>query len=134
MGQGGENKKIIIYPEISYEIMSIIFEAHNKVGNKWREIDFCNAIETLLIKRKINHEREKIVKLEFEGRKFADCRLDFIIENKIVLEVKKVWKITEGEIKQALRYLDATNFKLAIIVNFKHKRIEYRRVINPNFH
>lgn len=132
MKQGGAKISGLIYPELSYKIMSVIFEVHNKVGNKWREIDFCNAIEIVLKRDKINYEREKKVAMEFEGSKFAECRLDFIIEKKIVVEVKKIWKIGEGEIKQTLRYLDATNLKLAIITNIKHNKIEYRRIINPN--
>lgn len=132
MTQGGKNTDDLIYPKLSYKVMSIIFEVHNKVGNKWREVEFCNAIETILKREGISYKREKKISLEFEGNKFAECRLDFIIEDKIIIEVKKVWRITDGEIKQALRYLDATGLKLAIIVNFKHKRIEYKRVVNPN--
>ena len=127
--QGGKDNNLI-YPELSYEIMSIIFDVHNRVGNKWREIDFCNAIEAILKIKGINYEREKKVSLDFEGQKFAECRLDFVIDNKIIIEVKKVWKIDDGEIKQALRYLEATGLKLAIIVNYKHKKIQYRRVVN----
>jgi len=132
MNQGG--KKIIrelIYPELSYKVMSVIFEVHNKVGNKWREIDFCNAIEIVLKREKMNYEREKKVSIEFEGSKFAECRLDFIIENKMILEVKKVWRLGDSEIKQALRYLDAAGLKLAIIVNIKHRRVQSTRVVNP---
>ncbi len=129
MQQGG-GKTDLIYPDLSYKVMSVIFEVHNKVGNKWREIDFCNVIGAVLKREKINYEREKKVSLKFEGSKFAECRLDFIIEGKIILEIKKVWKITEGEIKQVLRYLETTGLRLAIVVNFKHKRIEYRRVVN----
>lgn len=127
--QGGKSN--LIYPELSYEIMSVVFEVHNKVGNKWREIDFCNAVEAILKIKGINYEREKKVSLDFEGHKFAECRLDFIIDNKIIIEVKKVWKIDDGEIKQALRYLEASCLKLAIVVNYKHKKIQYCRVVNP---
>lgn len=127
--EGGKNNNLI-YPDLSYEIMSVIFEVHNKVGNKWREIDFCNAIETVFKIKGMNYEREKKVSLDFEGHKFAECRLDFIVDNKIIIEVKKVWKIDDGEIKQALRYLEAAGLKLAIIVNYKHKKIQYLRVVN----
>ncbi len=81
MNKGGKiNKTELVYPELSYKIMSIIFEVHNKLGNKWREIDFCNAVEIALKRDKINYEREKVVSLEFEGSKFAECKLDFVIE------------------------------------------------------
>jgi len=60
----------------------------------------------------------------------GDFFVDFIIDNKIVLELKKVWKITQDDIKQVLRYLKATGLKLGIIANFKYQRLEFRRVLN----
>ena len=130
--KGGVKNNSIVFPELSYKIMSVIFEVHNKIGNKWREIDFCNAIETVFKKNGISYKREETIDLKFEGSKFAKCRLDFIIADKIILEVKKIWRLGDSEVKQALRYLETTNLKLAIIINFKHKRIDYIRVINSN--
>lgn len=121
----------IVYSELSWRLMSAIFEVHNKIGNKWREQDFKNALEIIFKKNNISYEREKLFSLNFEGEKFADCKVDFLIEGKIILEIKKIWKITEQEIKQVLRYLDATNLKLAIIANFKYSKIQYKRVVNP---
>ena len=128
MNQGGNN---LVFPKTSYKLMSLVFEVHNKIGNKWREKDFCNAFETLLIREKISYKREKTVKIEFEGKPFATCRLDFIIDNRIILEFKKVWQLGNNEIKQALRYLDAANLKLAILINIRHTRVQYIRVVNP---
>ncbi len=68
--------------------------------------------------------------MEFENEKLGEFYLDFIIDGKIVLETKKVWQITADDIKQLLRYLKATKLKLGIIANFKHKTLEYRRVLS----
>ena len=63
-------------------------------------------------------------------KKLGEFYVDFIIDDKIILEVKKVWKISEDDMKQVLRYLKATGLKLAIIANFRHKKLEYKRVLN----
>jgi len=123
------NMDKVVYPELSYIIMGILFEVHNKLGTKYQEKHYQRAIETKLKQSKISYKREMEVGIDFENEKLGDFYLDFIVDNKIILETKKVWQITQDDIKQVLRYLDATNLKLAIIANFKHKRLEYRRVL-----
>lgn len=124
----------LVYPELSYIIMGILFEVHNKLGTKYQEKHYQQAIETKLKQAKILYQREVKIKVdfEFEDEKLGDFYLDFIfiIDSKIILETKKVWQITQDDIKPVLRYLDATNLKLEIIANFEHKRLQYRHVLN----
>lgn len=119
----------VLYPELSYRIMGILFEIHNKLGTKYKEVHYGNVFEIKLKHLGISYEREKPVKTMFENEKFGDFYLDFVINNQIIIEFKKVWSISFDDIKQVLRYLEATNLKLAIIANFKHKRLQYRRVL-----
>jgi len=123
-------KEKLIYPELSYMLMGILFEVHNKLGTKYQEKHYQKAVETKLKELNIPYAREKQVKVEFNGENIGDFFVDFVIDKKIILELKKIWKITQDDIKQVLRYLDALNLKLAIIANFKHKRLEYRRILN----
>lgn len=119
----------LVYPELSYVIVGILFEVHNKLGNKFQEKHYQRAIETKLLAKKIKFKREALVKLNFAGRKLGDFKADFIIDDKIILETKYIWRITQNDIKQVLRYLEATGLKLAIIANFKHRLLEYKRVV-----
>ena len=124
------NKEKVIYPELSYTLMGILFEVHNKLGTKYQEKHYQKAIEIKLKELNIPYKREEKVTIEFGKEKLGEFYIDFIINDKIILEIKKVWKITQDDIKQVLRYLKATNLKLAIIANFRHKKLEYRRVLN----
>lgn len=110
--------------------MGILFEVHNKLGTKYQEKHYQRAIEIKLKELKIPHERERRVSVKFGKENLGEFLIDFVIDNKIILEVKKVWRISQDDIKQVLRYLKATNLKLGIIANFRHKRLEFRRVIN----
>lgn len=110
--------------------MGILFEVHNKLGTKYQEKHYQRAIETKLKQLGIPYQREAKIEVIFENEKLGDFYVDFIIDKKIILETKKVWKITQDDIKQVLRYLDATKLKLAIIANFKHPRLQYYRVLN----
>jgi len=124
------NKEKLIYPELSYILMGILFEVHNKLGTKYQEKHYQRAIEIKLKELNIPYKREAKVNIEFGKEKLGEFFIDFVIDNKIILEIKKIWKITQDDIKQVLRYLKAAGLKLAIIANFKHKRLEYRRVLN----
>ena len=125
------NKKAadLIYPEFSYKIMGILFDVHNKLGTKYQEKHYQRAIETKLKTLGLTYRREAEVTVKFEGENLGKFYMDFIIENKIILEVKTVSKITNEIVRQVLRYLEGTEIKLAIIANFRHMPLEYRRVI-----
>ena len=120
----------IIYPELSYILMGVLFEVYNKLGTKYQEKHYQKAVEIKLKELKIPYQREARLVIKFGEEDLGEFFVDFIIDGKILLELKKVWKITADDIKQALRYLKAAELKLGIIVNFRHKRLEYRRVLN----
>ncbi len=124
------NTNKLIHPELSYVLMGILFEIHNKLGTKYQEKHYQKAVEIKLKELKIPYQREAKVNIEFNGEELGEFFIDFIIDDKIILELKRIWKITADDIKQALRYLKATNLKLGIIVNFRHQRLESRRVLN----
>jgi len=123
----------LIYPELSYILMGVLFEVHNKLGTKYQEKHYQRAIEIKLKELKIPYQKELSIDIDFENEKIGKLFIDFLIENKIVLEIKKTLVITKDHIKQVLRYLNALNLKLGIIANFQHKKLEYVRVLNSHF-
>lgn len=125
----------LIYPKESYEIIGIAMETHRNLGNIYQEKHYQKVFEEKLKKRGIPYKKEKqvIIKTK-DGCEIGEFFVDFIINNKILLEFKRVNFIHYNDIKQVLRYLDATNLKLGIIINFKLKRLQYRRVVNPRIH
>jgi len=123
-------KKELIYPELSYILMGILFEVHNKLGTKYQEKHYQRAIEIKLKELKISYQKEAKVDINFGKEKIGKLFVDFVVDNKIVLEIKKIPKITEDHIKQVLRYLNTLNLKLGIIANFQHQKLEYIRVLN----
>lgn len=128
------NKQInseIIYPELSYKLMGILFKVHNKLGSNYQEKHYQRAIETELKKQKINYEREKMVKVRYESEEIGKYFIDFIVDNKISLEIKTDEFFRRKHLQQVLDYLSATNLKLAIIVNFRKGKLFYKRIVNP---
>ncbi|MEK9186485.1 MAG: GxxExxY protein [Patescibacteria group bacterium] len=123
------NNKKIIHPELSYTLMGILFDVQTQLGSKYLEKHYQRAVETKLKEVGIPYKREASVDLKFGNEFLGKFILDFIIDNKIVLELKKTPKLDNDDIKQALRYLEATDLDLAIVANFNGRRLSYKRVI-----
>ncbi len=119
----------LIYPDLSYKINGVLFAAHNELGRFCNEKQYSDAVERYLKKLKVKYEREKVLPPSFEGEQKRN-KIDFLIENKIILEIKAKNLLTREDYYQVKRYLLALNKKLGILANFRKKYIEPRRILN----
>ena len=120
----------IVYAEESYQLIGVLFEVHNNLGKGFLEIVYKDAIEYELEKLKIIFDREKEYSVNYKEitlkHKFY---ADFVVFDKIVLEVKSCSRISDSHLAQAINYLKVSKNKLAIIVNFNSDSLEYRRIV-----
>lgn len=126
-------KQELIYKDLSYETTGILFEVHNELGRFCNEKQCGDLLEKKLIENKIKYEREKILPTSFDGEKNNRNRVDFIVENKIILELKCKRCVEKNDFYQVKRYLIAMNIKLGLIVNFRDKYLTPKRVLNSQF-
>lgn len=124
------NKEKVIYPELSYKINGILFAVHNGLGRFYNEKQYCDAIEEWLKKIDIEYQREVVLPPSFEGERPGRNRVDFIIDNKIILEVKAKPFVGREEYYQVRRYQTSLKNKLAILVNFRQRYIYPKRILN----
>lgn len=125
------NEKII-YQELSYEIVGILFKVQNDLGRFCNEKQYCDAIEDYLKKNKIAYKREFILPVSFEGEANGRNKIDFLIEDKIILECKAKRIVLKDDYYQTMRYLKSLNKKLGMIANFRDKFIKPKRIINSS--
>lgn len=123
-------KNNIVYPELSYKICGLCFYIHNKLGRYRNEKQYTDALEQLLKENKIKYIREKASPSSFKGEKERRNISDFIIDDKIVLDVKAKPFITKEDYFQLRRYLVSCNKKLGLIVNFRQKYLYPKRILN----
>lgn len=126
-------KQELIYAELSYEISGLLFNAHNELGRYCNEKQYGDSLENKFKENKINYEREKFLPPSFEGEAANRNKVDFLIENKIILELKSKRFIEKNDFYQVKRYLIAFNKKLGLLVNFRDKYLKPKRVINSQF-
>ena len=119
-----------IYKELSYKIMEAVFEVHNIIGPGYPEDKYEKALCKEFRDRGIGYEKQKIAKVIYKDEDLGDFRLDLVVEDKIILELKAVSELNEVFEAQVYSYLKATGLKLGILINFGKKLVEYKRIVN----
>lgn len=126
------NEDKIIYPELSYKIVGMLFEVHTKLGNRYQEKYYQRAIESEFKNNKIIYSKELAVDLMYGKERIGKYFLDFLVEDKIILEIKAVPHFKISDYKQVSAYLKSKNIKLGILANFRTEKLTYKRIINPS--
>ena len=120
----------IIHKEESYQIIGICMEVHNNLGVGFSEIVYKDALELEFKNAKIENSREKEYTVNYKGiilsHKFY---ADFVIFDKIILEVKGKNKIADEDIAQCINYLKVSGNNLALLVNFGEPKLNYKRIV-----
>lgn len=120
----------LIYPDESYKIVGICMEVHNNLGPGFSEIVYKDALELEFSKAGINYQREKEYEVLYKGivlpHKFY---ADFVVYDKIVLEVKGKKELCDEDIAQCINYLKVSENSLALLVNFGEPKLNSRRIV-----
>jgi len=130
--KSGLKRQDLIYPELSYEIIGSLFEVYNQLGSGHYEDYYQKALAVEFKKRSILFKEEVYVPLIFKEEKIGKRYLDFLIENKVILEIKKGDRFSRRHIEQIKNYLKIKRLKLGIIANFGSKELKFKRIINFN--
>lgn len=123
-------KNKIICSELSYKINGILFKVRKELGIFRNEKQYCDAIENVLKEEGIKYEREKILPASFEGESVKRNKIDFLIDDEIILEIKTKPFITKEDYYQIKRYLVSLNKKLGILVNMRRYYVNPKRILN----
>ena len=122
-----DKKTKLIYPKLSYEITGVLFKVHNQLGRFCKEKQYQDALMEAFEQRNFQFEREQ--ELRFSA-KVGGNQVDFVIENKIVLECKAKPFLTKNDYYQVLRYLKASGKRLGLLVNFRNRYLRPKRIVN----
>jgi len=120
----------LIFKDESFLIIGKCMEVHNNLGAGFLEIVYKDALEYEFRKAGIPYEREKQYTVRYKEVILPHLfYADFVIYDKIILEVKGVSGIADEFIAQALNYLKVSGNKLALIVNFGEMKLNYKRIV-----
>lgn len=123
-------KQELIYPELSYTIVGILFSVHNELGRYKSEKQYDDAVEERLRELNIPHEREKMLLPNFSGEHGGRSKADFIVDNKIILEIKAKRLVSRDDYFQVKRYRESEKRRLGILVNFRQRYLSPKRILS----
>jgi GxxExxY protein len=119
-----------LYEDDTYKIIGALIEVHKNLGKGFSEIVYKDAFEYELKKINFYFEREKEYLVHYKdiilNHKFY---ADFVVLDKIIIEIKSTESIHEKHISQCLNYLHVSGHRLAVLVNFNKTSLEYKRII-----
>ncbi|EKD56223.1 MAG: hypothetical protein ACD_58C00265G0006 [uncultured bacterium] len=122
----------LIYPDESYKIVGILYDVFNNLGSGHKECFYQKAIAIALTNEKIKFKEQAYTPVTYKNVKIGKYFLDFLIDDKIVLEIKKDSIFRKQNIEQVYSYLKANNLKLGILANFTRTKVDYKRILNIN--
>jgi GxxExxY protein len=119
----------ILYKELSFKIVGAAIEAHSILGPGFLESVYGAALENELALRGIAFQHQVELPVKYKGDVIGIYKANLVVENKIIVEIKGISRLNSSHDAQALHYVAATEFPLAILINFGASSLEHRRVV-----
>ncbi|MBU1146189.1 GxxExxY protein [Patescibacteria group bacterium] len=130
MGGSVIKRNDLIYPDLCYKIIGVLYTAYNELGPGYQEKYYQKAVAEFLKVNSLFFEEQVNTPLIVNGNKIGSYYLDFLIDRKIILELKRGEVFRKSNIEQVFAYLKATNLKLGIIANFTKNGLKFKRIVN----
>ena len=120
----------LLYPKLSYQIVGVLFDVYNQLKFGHQEKIYQKAVELELKKKKISFKPQIYFPIEFNNQIISKYYFDFLIENKVILELKVAKDFFQRDINQILSYLKSKGFRLGILALFTKEGIKFKRILN----
>jgi GxxExxY protein len=117
------------YSDITEKIIGCAMKVHNTLGNGFQEVIYQRALAIELEMARLVYVRELEMPIYYEGAEIGTRRVDFLIEEKIMVELKAVTLLEKVHLAQALNYLEAYKLEIGLLINFGNTRLEFKRLI-----
>jgi GxxExxY protein len=127
----------LLYPDLSYKIIGCAFDVFNEIGPGHLEKVYQRAMAIALKNKNLNYREQAPHSVSFSGERIGRGYFDFLVEEKIVVEIKRGKFYLADELDQVTEYLKMSHQKLAIIIRFTPNGVRSKRVVNitpPNPH
>ncbi len=119
----------MLYEELSGRIIGAAMEVHNLLGSGFLESVYEHALALELTERQILFERQVPITIMYRQAQVGEYRADFLVDGKIILGIKATAALMAEHSAQALHYLTATGLRLALLLNFGAKSLQFKRII-----
>jgi len=120
------------HEDITHKIIGCAMKVHSTLGNGFQEVIYQRALAIEFFKKDLRYKREMEMQIFYDGRILGTRRVDFFVEDDIMVEIKAVIKLEDVHLAQAMNYCQAYNLPIGLLINFGAKSLEFKRVYNVN--
>lgn len=121
------------YSELTSKIIGCAMEVHNHLGNGFQEVIYQRALDIEFIIQGINAQREYVMPLFYKKQDIGSRRVDFFVEEKVMVEIKAIKELEDVHLAQAINYLEAYNLEVGLLINFGQTSLQFKRVMNKKY-
>lgn len=122
----------MLYEELTHRIIGCAMKVHSVLGNGFQEVIYQRALAIEMAKLELKFVREMEMPIFYDDIHIGTRRVDFFVEDCIMLELKALINLEEVHLAQAMNYCQAYNLPLGLLINFGSKSLQYKRVYNIN--
>jgi GxxExxY protein len=119
--------------DLSHRIIGVAIDVHKKLGPGFQEKIYEEALLKEFQKSGIGYEKQKVVRVGYNGVNLGNQRIDLLVDGEVILEIKACTKIIPIYRDQLISYLKTTDKRLGLILNFGRSKLEIKRVVNKFF-
>ena len=119
--------------QITGEVIGACMRVHSELGNGFQEKIYQKCVEIEFQNLAMPFERELVMPLYYKKQKVGSRRVDFLVADKVLLELKAVTEITTTHHSQILNYLQAYQLQIGLLINFGEESLKFKRFINSKF-
>src|ERR1700761_6549166 len=119
--------------ELTYKVIGCAMKVHNTLGNGFQEVIYQRCLAIEFAKVNVNFVREQEHNIFYDGVQVGTRRADFIVEGKLMVELKAIINLEDVHLAQAKNYVIAYDFPLGLLINFGSNSLQHKLIFNPRY-
>ncbi len=116
--------------KLAYDVAGCAMRVHGELGNGFQEVIYQRALEIEMVEKRINFGREVDMPIYYKQRHIGNRRVDFLVEKKLLVELKAIISLEDVHLAQAKNYLEAFKINNGLLINFGSKSLTFKRLFN----
>ena len=120
------------HEDLTHKIIGCAMKVHSTLGNGFQEVIYQRALAIEMKKQGLRFKREMEMSIYYNGINIGTRRVDFFVEDFVMVELKAIIKLEDVHLAQAMNYCQAYNLPLGLLINFGSKSLAFKRVYNVN--
>ncbi len=121
-----------INDELTYKIIGCAMKVHSTLGNGFQEVIYQRCLAIEMEKQGLLFAREQEMPIYYDDIEVGTRRADFIVENKVIVEIKAIIQLEDVHLAQGLNYLQAYKIDKGLLINFGSKSLEVKRLFRKH--